>query len=295
MKDYILRTTAFNNSARAFFAVTTGLAEEARKTHGLRPTAAAALSRVLTASAILSCTLKNENDKMTIAIKGEGPLGSIVVSSNSSRNVKGYVHNPYCELPLKENGKLNVREAVGSGTLSIIRDMGLKEPYVGKINLVSGEIADDLTYYFAKSEQIPTSVALGEIIDTDCSVKAAGGFVIQLLPGTDAYVGDMIHEKLTTLPALSAMYADGARPEDIAELVLGDFGYEITEKYETKYLCDCSREKTERSLLSIGAEDLRNIYAEDKKAELVCHFCNKKYRFDEEDLKRLCKAAGIEL
>ena len=287
MGDYIISATAFNDTVRVFAADTKDTANEAAGIHGASPVAAAALGRALTAAAIMGKTLKNDGDKLSLIIKGDGPLGQIIVTTDAASRVKGYAAFPDCEVPLKPNGKLDVGGAVGAGTLTLIRDLGLKEPYVGQIALISGEIADDLTYYFAKSEQIPTSIALGVLVDRDRSVRASGGFMIQLMPGAGEETGDAIYEKLAALPPVTAMLDAGKTPEDILAMIFGADGFEILEKSPAGYFCGCGREKMEGALMSIGKADLGEILALDKQAELVCHFCGKKYLFSGDDLSRI--------
>ena len=290
MKDYIVRATAANGQVRAFAAITRETVEEARQHHGTSPVATAALGRLLTAGTMMGSMMKNETDMLTLQVRGDGPIGGITVTADSKGDVKGYVENPDVMLPPK-NGKLDVGGAVGKGYLTVIKDLGLKEPYVGKTELVSGEIAEDLTYYYAKSEQIPTAIALGVLVDTDTSIKAAGGFIIQLMPGATLEVATMLEERITHLKYITELLDRGETPETILDAVLGDMDLEIIDKMPTEFYCDCSRERVEKALISIGEKDLRTILEEDKKAEISCHFCNKVYNFDEADLKKLLDEA----
>jgi len=287
MQDYIIRATAADGQIRAFVADTRILTQKAREIHNTSPVASAALGRALTAGAMMGLMLKGEKDLLTLQLKGDGPLKGIVVTADSKANVKGYVYEPNVDIPLKPSGKLDVGGAIGQGSLSILRDTGLKEPYIGKIPLISGEIADDLTYYFAKSEQIPTAVALGVLIDVDTSVKQAGGFIIQLMPNTQESVVEALEERMRNIPSVTQMLETGNSAEGILNTVLGDMGVNVLDKVPAQFYCNCSRQRVEKALISIGKKDLQEILNTDKKAELHCHFCNKSYTFEEEDLKRI--------
>ncbi|MCJ7856862.1 Hsp33 family molecular chaperone HslO [Lachnospiraceae bacterium NSJ-143] len=287
MEDYILRATAANGSIRAFAAISSNTVEKARQIHNTSPVASAALGRMLTAAAIMGIMLKSEKDRLTLQITGDGPLKGILVTSDRFANVKGYAVNPYTELPLRPDGKLDVGGAVGNGSLRVIKDIGLKEPYSGSIELISGEIADDITYYYAASEQIPSSVGLGVLVDTDLSIKHAGGFIIQLMPGADDELVEKLEKKLLTIPYITDMLDSGYNAEKILQAILGDMGLEILDRVPVAYKCDCSRARVEQALISLGKKELSQIIDEDKKAELTCHFCNKVYNFDESELKKL--------
>lgn len=288
MKDYIIRATAAEGTVRAFAAVTTELVNKASVIHGLSPIATAALGRTLTAAGMMSKMLKGEKDKLTIQIKGDGPLGGIVVAADSMANVRGYVHNPDVDLPLNERGKLDIRTAVGYGYINVIKDMGLREPYIGFADLVSGEIADDLTYYFATSEQVPSTVALGVLVDKD-GVTSAGGFIIQLMPGAEEEIVEKLEKRLIGFPSISKLLADGATPEQILDMLLEDMNPRVIEKIPTSFTCNCSHDRMERNLISIGRNDLLEILEDGKGAELQCHFCNKMYNFSHEDIEKLIK------
>ncbi len=285
MEDYIVRATAANGFIRAFAAISTNTVEEARKIHGTTPVASAALGRMLTAGAIMGAMLKSEKDLITLQITGSGPLKGVLVTSDSKSNVKGYVVNPDADLPLKPDGKLDVGNAVGAGTLKIIKDVGLKDPYVGSIELISGEIADDLTYYFAQSEQVPSSVGLGVLVDTDCTIKHSGGFIVQLMPGADEEIIDKLEKKLMTIPYVTDMLNDGYSAEKMLEAILGDLELEILEKSPMQYKCTCSKDRVEKAIISLGKKEISQIIEEDKKAELTCQFCGKVYNFNETELK----------
>jgi len=292
MKDYIIRATAANGNIRAFAATTTNLVDTARKTHGLYPVASAALGRTMTAAAMMAIDLKGKKDTLSIVIKGDGPLGSIVVVAKSSGQIKAYVDNPHVELPLNSVGKLDVAAAVGNqGKLTVIKDLGLKEPYAGQVDLVTGEIGEDIAYYMAYSEQQPSAVAVGVLVNPDGSVKAAGGFIIQPLPGAPDELIDEIERRIYQAPAISAMVDQGMTPEDILDKILGSMDLKINDTIYPEFTCDCNRERLESVLLTLGKEELEAILEEDGKAELVCHYCNTVYNFDEEDIKRLIKNA----
>ena len=291
MDDYILRATAADGLIRAFAATTKNTVQTARSLHNTTPVASAALGRLLTAGAMMGTMLKGEKDLVTLQIKGDGPIEGLLVTADSKGRVKGYPFNPNADIPPKSPVNLDVGGAVGKGYLTVIKDLGLKEPYVGKTELVSGEIAEDLTYYYAKSEQIPTAIALGVLVDTDTSIKAAGGFIIQLMPGATLEVATMLEERITHLKYITELLDRGETPETILDAVLGDMDLEIIDKMPTEFYCDCSRERVEKALISIGEKDLRTILEEDKKAEISCHFCNKVYNFDEADLKKLLDEA----
>lgn len=287
MEDYIIRMSAGNGSVRAFFAYTKNTVGEAQRLHSLSPVATAALGRLLTGAAIMGAMLKNDQDILTITAKGDGPLKGIVVTADNQVNVKGYVYEPIVDLPLKPSGKLDVGGAIGQGVLTVIKDMGLKEPMSGQVPLVSGEIADDLTYYFAKSEQIPSSVALGVLVDTDYSCKEAGGFIIQLMPDTPEEVISAIEKKLPYLEPVTTLLDKGNSPEDIMKMILGDLDIIFYEKTPVNFKCDCDRTRVEKALISVGKEELKDMLENDKNANLRCHFCNKEYDFTENDLKEL--------
>mgnify|MGYP005764564181 FL=1 len=287
MEDYILRATAADGRIRAFAATSRNTVQKAREIHNTSPVVSAALGRLLTAAAIMGAMLKSAKDLITIQITGDGPISGIIATSDSSSNVKGYAVNPDIEMPLRADGKLNVGGAIGSGNLRIIKDIGLKEPYSGSIGLVSGEIAEDLTYYFAKSEQVPSSVGLGVLVDTDTSIKQAGGFIIQLMPDIDDETVDRLEKKLLTIPYITDMLNSGFTPEMMLNEILGDFGVEILDKLPMDYRCSCSKERVGQALISLGKKELSKIIEEDKKAEVTCHFCNKVYNFTEDELKQL--------
>ena len=291
MGDYILRATAANDSIRAFAATTKDTVQKARELHDTTPVASAALGRLLTAGAMMGVMLKNEDDLVTLQIKGDGPLEGELVTADCKGRVKGYVFNPHVDIPPKSPEKLDVGGAVGKGFLTVIKDLGLKEPYVGKTELISGEIAEDIAYYYATSEQVASAVALGVLVDKDTSIKEAGGFIIQLMPGVSEEIISKLEFRINTIPYITELLSMGDTPESILNLILGDMDLKIIDKIPTEYFCGCSRERVEKALLAIGEKDLRQLLEEDKKAELSCHFCNKVYNFDENDLKRLLDEA----
>jgi len=291
MEDFIIRATAANGFIRAFAVHSTKTVEEARRIHDTTSVATAALGRLISAAAMMGATLKNESDRLTLQIKGDGPLEGLLVTSNANVDVKGYVFNPQADVPEIYPGKLEVGMAVGHGSMRIIKDIGLREPYCGTIELISGEIAEDLTYYFAKSEQIPSAVGLGVLVDTDRTVRQAGGFFVQLMPGAPDEVIDKLEDNINRVPYTTDLMDMGKTIEEILGMILKDFEYEINDRLPLNYLCDCSKERVEQALISIGAKDLAKIAQEDKKAEISCHFCNKKYEFNEEELMSLLAEA----
>ncbi|HEX7055849.1 MAG TPA: Hsp33 family molecular chaperone HslO [Bacilli bacterium] len=284
-KDEIVRGTALDGMVWVIAARTTHLVEELRRRHHTYPVATAALGRAATAGAMMGAMLKGEQ-KLTVQIKGNGPLGQIVVDANAHGEVRGYVRNAQVDLPLNAKGKLDVAGAIGTtGFLHVIKDLGMKEPYGGSSPLVSGELGEDFTYYFAQSEQTPSAVALGEMINPDASVKAAGGLIVQLLPGLkDEQIG-RLEQKLAALPPITAMLDEGAALEEIAERVVGPFA--VLGKMQVHFHCNCSRERVEQALASLGQEEVRQMLKQDGQAEVVCHFCHESYRFGPEQLQRI--------
>lgn len=285
-QDYIVRATAANGQVRAFATTTRNLVEEARKIHGTSPIATAALGRLLTGGAMMGSMMKGEKDLITLQIRGDGPIGGLVVTADSKARVKGYVHEPMVMLPASEEGKLDVGGAVGHGMLQVIRDVGLKEPYVGQVDLISGEIAEDLTCYFAISEQVPSAVALGVLMNKDNTVRQAGGFILQLMPFAEEKVIARLEQKLTEVTHISGLLDEGMTPEEILEYVLADFGPKILEKVSTEYYCNCSKERVEKAIASIGRKELQEMIEEGKPIEVNCHFCDKKYKFTVADLQK---------
>ena len=292
MKDYIVRCSTNDGSVRAFCATTRNLVNEAQKMHKLYPVATAALGRLLTAASMMGAMLKSEDDLLTLQITGNGPLGRVLATSDCHSNVKGYVGNPLVDIPKNAQGKLDVGGAIGKeGFLTVIRDFGLKEPYIGKTPLVTGEIGDDLTSYFAVSEQVPSVVGLGVLVDVDLSVKAAGGFILQVMPDASEEVICKLEENIKKVTSVTKMFEDNMTPEEILKVVLDGIDFTVNETLDTNYYCNCSKERVEKVLVSVGEEELLDIIEKDKKAQLTCHFCDKVYNFDETDLKNLLKKA----
>ena len=291
MDDYIVRVSAADSQIRAFAASTRGLVEHARQIHGMSPVATAALGRLLTAGAMMGSMMKGEKDLLTLQIGCSGPIGGLTVTADSRAGVKGYVHNPLVNLPPNAQGKLDVGGALGAGMLSVIKDLGMKEPYVGQTNLVTGEIAEDITYYFAASEQVPSSVALGVLMNKDNTVRQAGGFIIQLLPFAGEEVIAGLEKKIAQLHSITALLDQDMTPEQILESVLGEFGLEITDTIPTRYYCNCTKERVAKALISIGNKDLREMIEEGRPIEVNCHFCNTNYEFSTEELKELLRRA----
>lgn len=291
MSDYIIRATAADGQIRAFAATTCELVEYARSAHNTSPVATAALGRLLTAGSMMGVMMKGADDVLTIKINGDGPIKGLTVTADSKGNVKGYAHNPDVMLPPNEKGKLDVGGALGVGVLSVIKDIGLKEPYVGDTILVTSEIAEDLTYYFATSEQTPSSVALGVLMNKNNTVRQAGGFILQLLPGASDEVIDKLEKKLGEITSITSMLDAGMTPEMILEDVLGEFGLEILDKLPTRFYCNCSKERIEKALISVGKKDLQEMIDDGENIEVNCHFCNKHYPITVEELKGLLEKA----
>lgn len=289
MEDYIVRATAANSQIRAFAATTKGMVEHARQIHNTSPIATAALGRLMTAGAMMGSMMKGEKDLLTLQIGCAGPIGGLTVTADAQANVKGYVHNPDVMLPPNAQGKLDVGGALGAGMLSVIKDLGLKEPYVGQTNLLTGEIAEDITYYYATSEQVPSSVALGVLMNKDNTVKQAGGFIIQLLPFAEESVIDRLEQKIAEIHSITALLDKNMTPEEILAYVLGEFGLEITDTLPTRFYCNCSKERVEKAIVSIGKKDIQEMIDDGKPIEVNCHFCNTSYEFSIEELKNIIK------
>ena len=289
MTDYIIRATAAEGQIRAFAATTRDLVEAARDAHNTSPVATAALGRLLTAGAMMGIMMKGEKDLLTLRAEGDGPIGGLLVTADSKGDVKGYAFNPEVMLPPNAQGKLDVGGALGVGVLSVIRDIGLKEPYVGQTILVSGEIAEDLTYYYATSEQVPSSVALGVLMNKDNTVRQAGGFIIQLMPGASDDCIDRLEARLGEMSSITALLDAGKTPEEILELILGEFGLEINDTVDAAFQCDCSKERVSRAIATLSRKDLDDIVSDGESIEVKCQFCNKAYHFDIDELKEMRK------
>ncbi len=291
MNDYIVRATAANAQIRAFAMTSRALVEEARRIHNLSPVITAALGRFLTAGAMMGSMLKGDKDVLTMQIHCDGPVRGLAVTADAKANVKGTALEPQVMLPPNALGKLDVGGAVGNGILSVIKDMGLKEPYVGQTQLQTGEIAEDLTYYFATSEQVPSAVGLGVLMEKDNTVRQAGGFIIQLMPSADDETINALEEKLKTMDSVTNILDAGSTPEQLLELLLGDLGLEINDTIPAQYYCDCSRERVERAIISIGKKDIQEMIDDGKQVEVRCQFCDKIYNFEVEDLEKMLAEA----
>lgn len=290
MTDKLIRATAQNGDVRIIAAITTELVNEATSIHQCSPTASAAFGRMITGGVLMGALLKNSTDSMTLQINGGGEAGEIIVTAHADGTVKGYIANPLVDLPLNSKGKLDVGTAVGKdGDLKVIKDMGLKDPYIGQVPIYTGEIGDDIAYYFTVSEQTPSAVALGVLVDKDLSIKAAGGFIIQMMPGAPELLADTITYRLQEIPPVTTMIANGMTIEDILKEIFDGMDLKIYESIEPAYKCDCSRDRVERALMSIGKNDLSEICADGKTEEIVCHFCNTKYEFTNNDIKNIIK------
>ena len=291
MSDYVIRATAADGLIRAFAATTRDMTEQARIAHNTSPVATAALGRLLTAGAMMGVDMKGEDDILTLKIQGDGPIGGLIVTADSHGRVKGYAFNPQVMLPPNSQGKLDVGGALGVGVLSVIKDIGLKEPYVGQTILVTGEIAEDLTYYFATSEQVPSSVALGVLMNKDNTVRQSGGFIIQLMPGAPEDMIDRLEAHLKEITSITTLLNVGNTPEMILEHVLGEFGLEINDRVPVKFYCNCTKERVEKALISVGKKDIQEMIDDGKPIEVNCHFCNKNYEFTVEELQQLLDKA----
>ncbi len=288
MNDYIVRATAGNAQIRAFAAVTTNLVEEAREHHGTSPVATAALGRLLTGGVMMGSMMKNDTDMLTIQIQCSGQIEGLTVTADSKGNVKGYAFNPDVMLPAK-NGKLDVGGALGQGVMTIIKDMGLKEPYSGQTILQTGEIAEDLTYYFAASEQVPSAVGLGVLMNKDNTVRQAGGFIVQVMPFAEEETIAKLEENVQKIQSVTTLLEQGHTPESLLEQVLDGFDIEINDTIPTEFYCNCSKERVEKALISIGRKELNEMIQEGKEVELNCHFCNTNYTFSVEELKEILR------
>lgn len=289
MNDYIVRATAANAQIRAFACTSMETVEAARAHHNTTPVATAALGRLLTGGAMMGIMLKGEKDVLTLQVHGDGPLQGMTVTADAFGHVKGYVNNPYVDLPLNAKGKLDVAGAVGIGFMNVIKDLGLKEPYVGQTVLQTSEIAEDLTFYFATSEQVPSSVGLGVLVGKDYKVAQAGGFIIQLMPFAEDKVIDRLEENLKEVDSVTKLLSEGLTPEQILEKVLAGFDVEFTDKLPMSFYCDCSKSRVEKVLISVGKKDLQEMIDDGKPVEVNCHFCNTNYTFDIDELKDIYK------
>ena len=289
MNDYIVRAVAADSQIRAFAAVTTETVETARKDHNTSPIATAALGRLLTGGAMMGVMMKGENDILTLQIKGDGPINGITVTADSKGRVKGYAGNPQVLIPANSKGKLDVSGAVGNGILNVIKDMGLKEPYSGQVALQTGEIAEDLTYYFAVSEQVPSAVGLGVLMNKDNTVRQAGGFIVQVMPFAEESTIAKLEQNVQKIQSVTTLLEQGHTPESLLEQVLEGFDIEINDTIPTEFYCNCDKNRVEKALISIGRKELNELIQEGKEVELNCHFCNTNYVFSVEELKEILR------
>lgn len=288
----MVRATAADAQIRAFAVTSRELTEAARAAHNTSPVVTAALGRLMAGALMMGGMLKGEKDILTLQVRGAGPVHGITATADAAGHVKGYADNPQAMMPPNSVGKLDVGGVIGAGVLHVMKDMGMKEPYVSTITLQTGEIADDLTYYFAASEQVPSVVALGVLMNRDNTVRQAGGFIVQLMPFTSEEIISRLEEKLTKITSVTELLEEGKTPEELLESVLGEFGLEITDRMPVSFRCDCSRERVEKVLLSLGKKDMQEMIDEGKEVELHCHFCNRNYTFSVEEVERLMKAGS---
>ncbi|WP_121615953.1 Hsp33 family molecular chaperone HslO [Virgibacillus halodenitrificans] len=287
MKDYLIKATAHNGMVRAYASTTTVTIEEARRRHDTWATASAALGRTITISAMMGAMLKGE-DSLTVKVEGRGPIGAILADANANGEVRGYVSNPHVDFELNDKGKLDVARAVGTdGNISVIKDLGLKDYFTGEVPIISGEISEDFTYYFANSEQVPSAVGAGVLINPDHSVLAAGGFIIQVMPGAEEEVISQLEEEIQSLPAISALIQQGNTPEQILKRLFGKENVKVHETMPIEFRCKCSKERVEQAIIGLGKEEIKQMIEEDHGAEANCHFCNETYEFTETDLEKL--------
>lgn len=287
MNDYQIRLTAANGEIRAFIASTRDMVNTAASLHQTSPVMSAALGRLLTATVMMGTMLKDDKDMITAGIRADGPAGGLLATADRHGHVKGYVGNPTADVPKRPDGKLNVGGVIGKGRLTVSKDMGSREPYNSTVALRSGEIAEDFTYYFAQSEQIPSAVALGVLVDVDYSIRQAGGLIVQLMPGASEATIAYLEEKLQDLGALTDRFDAGQTPEALVEDLFGEIGYQLLEQTPLSWQCNCSRDKTEKALIAIGRKELSTLLAQDGKADLECHFCTASYHFSADDLQAL--------
>ena len=293
-KDYIVRASLANDSVRAFAISSTHIVAEARERHKTLPVVTAALGRLLSAGAIMGSMMKGDKDIVTISLKGDGPAGYITVTADSHGHVKGFPGNPNVDIPRKYAGKLDVGAAVGRGLLTVSYDLGLKEPYSGQVEIQTGEVAEDLAYYFTVSEQLPSAVGLGVMVDTDSSVKHAGGFILQLLPDAPLDVIELLEKKLANLEPVTAMMEKGMTPEDMLSYIFEGVDIEFTERHDVEFYCDCSKEKVKRALAAISDKDLQDIVNDGEDIEVKCYFCNTAYKFSIADIKDILSSRKID-
>ncbi len=293
MTDYIVRATAADGQIRAFAAYTKDVVEEARRRHNTSPTATVALGQLLTAGTMMGAMMKNDADILTLQIRCDGPLGGLTVTADNQGNVKGYAVHPDVDVPVK-NGQINVADALDLGVLNVIKDMGLKEPYVGQTILETSEIAKDLTYYYMNSEQVPSSVGLGVLMNKDNTVKCAGGFIIQLMPFAEDATIDKLEENLKNVTSVTELLDHGCTPEGLLDALLGNLGIEILDTLPTQFHCNCSKERVEKAVASVGREDLQAMIDDGEDIEVKCDFCNSTYKYTVDELKEILKQSDAE-
>ncbi|WP_405098281.1 Hsp33 family molecular chaperone HslO [Oceanobacillus sp. FSL H7-0719] len=287
MKDYLIKATAFNGRIRAYAVTSTNTVEEARRRQDTWATASAALGRTITISAMMGAMLKGE-DSNTIKVDGGGPIGAIVADANSKGHVRGYVTNPHVDFDLNDKGKLDVARAVGTtGSLSVVKDLGLKDYFTGEVPIVSGEISEDFTYYFATSEQVPSAVGAGVLVNPDHTILAAGGFIVQVMPGAEEEVIERLEEQIQAFPAISKLIEEGYTPEELLKKLFGDEEFKIHESMPIEFRCKCSKERISNAIIGLGNDEIQSMIDEDKGAEATCHFCNERYEFTVEELEEL--------
>jgi molecular chaperone Hsp33 len=291
MGDYLIKATAFNGKVRAYSLVATDMVNEAVRRQGTWPTASAALGRAMMASTMMATMLKGDS-KLTVKIEGQGPIGKIIIDANTKGETRGYVTNPQTHFELNSQGKLDVARAVGTnGYLSVVKDLGLKDHFTGSVPLVSGELGEDFTYYFASSEQTPSSVGVGVLVNPDNTILAAGGFIIQLMPGADNVIVELIEKRLSTIPPISKLVEAGMPPEEMLQALLGDDNVKFLDKQPITFSCKCSKERVENAIISLGKKEIQAMIDEDGGAETVCHFCNETYKLTADDLQDLLEQA----
>ena len=293
MADYIVRATAADGQIRAFAAYTKDVVEEARRRHNTSPTATVALGQLLTAGTMMGAMMKNDTDILTLQIRCDGPLGGLTVTADNQGNVKGYAVHPEVDVPVK-NGQINVADALDLGVLNVIKDMGLKEPYVGQTILDTSEIAKDLTYYYMNSEQVPSSVGLGVLMNKDNTVKCAGGFIIQLMPFAEDATIDKLEENLKNVTSVTELLDHGCTPEGLLDALLGNLGIEVLDTLPTQFHCNCSKERVEKAVASVGREDLQAMIDDGEDIEVKCDFCNSTYKYTVDELKEILKESNEE-
>ncbi|MBP1950479.1 Hsp33 family molecular chaperone HslO [Virgibacillus litoralis] len=293
MKDYLVKATTYNGMVRAYAATSTNTIEEARRRQDTWATASAALGRTITVTAMMGAMLKGE-DSITVKVEGDGPIGVMVADGNAKGDVRGYITNPHVDFDLNEHGKLNVARAVGTqGNISVVKDLGLKDNFTGQVPIISGEISEDFTYYFANSEQVPSAVGAGVLVNPDHTILASGGFIIQVMPGADEEMITRLEEKIQSFPAISTLIREGNSPEQILERLFGDQEVKIHEQLPISFQCKCSKDRVQQAIIGLGSEEIQDMIDEDQGAEATCHFCNEVYQFSEQELEILKQSTKI--